>query len=287
MQFIDTITPSLPSQYYDTLKTVDNRSSWKDKPFQAANDWAAMYYQNAYATAMQNYMNEYNSPLQQMLRYQEAGINPFLAANDPGNMGSSPSGSAPRGNFSAPTSAQVTAANAGAVNQSVNSLNQTLKTAQGLYEYITYGRPLQEINLGTAGINQNIASNNELLAYYNQEAARSNAVIKDAEAAWATYWNLGRGPDGEDIANSPRGLYMFNSTERIAAQVDQLRSLVDVLYPAQADRARAAEALDSYKKQILEGQNDAILTLDTGNPERDAIIKQVLFWIQNRLQVKL
>lgn len=282
MQFIDPITPSQPSQYYDTLKTVDDRSSWKDKPFQAANDWATMYYQNAYNTALLNYQNEYNSPLNQMLRYQEAGINPFLASQDNGNMGQYHSGGTPRGNFTAPSKVQEVAA----VNQSVNSLNQTLKTAQGLYDYITYGRPLNQAEL-------NIQNWDAQRAKFDADSAQALALQREAESAWARYWNLGEegftDPEsgGMLMSQTPRAVYMEASTQRIGAQIDQLRSLVDVLYPAQADRARAAEALDSYKKQVLEGQNSAILHLDTGNPERDAIIKQVLFWIQNRLQVKL
>ena len=289
MEFIDSVTPSY-QQYHESLVqdvTGNKKYNYSDKAWQARNDWATMYYQNAYNQALLNYQNEYNTPLNQMLRYQEAGINPFLAAQDAGNMGSYPSGASPTGRFSAPSTPQTIQAISSAVNQSIGSLNNTLKTAQGLYEYITYGRPLQQINLGTAGIQQNIAGLNEQIAAYNVDAARSNALMKDAEASWSEYWNLGREYPGEDVAHSPRGIYMEQSTQRITAQIEQLKSLVDVLYPSQSDANEARAALTEYQKQVLQGQNDAILHLDTGNTERDAIIKQVLFWISNRLQVRI
>lgn len=292
MEFIDNITPSSYRAFYDNASPgdVSKYSDWHklgDRSYEQLGNYLSMYYQNAYNTALLNYQNQYNTPLQQMLRYQDAGINPFLAAQDAGNMGSAPSGAAPRGTFTAPTSAQTLQAKSAAVNQSISSLNSTLKTAQGIYEYISYGRPLQQINLGTAGIQQNIAGLNEQIAGYNLDAARSNATIKDAEALWSEYWNLGREYPGEDVAGSPRGIYMEQSTQRIAAQIDQLKSLVDVLYPSQADANEAKRALTLYQKEVMEGQNEAILHLDTGNPERDAIIRQVLFWLQNRLNVRI
>lgn len=278
MEFIDNITPSQPSMYYDTLKTVDDRSGWRDKPFQAANDWATMYYQNAYNTALVNYQNEYNSPLQQMLRYQDAGINPFLAAQDSGNMGAYHSGGTPRGNFTAPSKVQEAAA----VNQSVNTLNQTLKTAQSIYDYIQYGRPLNEAQL-------NISNWDAMRAKFEADSAQYQALQREAESAWARYWNLGEegyvDPEngGKLMSETPRAAYMEMSTQRIASQINQLESLVTVLYPSQKQANEARAALADYQKQVLEGQKGAILQLDTGDPTRDAILKQVLFWLGDKL----
>lgn len=278
MQFVDTITPSQPSQYYDTLKTIDDRSTWRDKPFQAANDWATMYYQNAYNTALLNYQNEYNTPLNQMLRYQEAGLNPFLAGQDAGNMGQYHSGGTPRGNFTAPTKVQEAAA----VNQSINTLNQSLKTAQSIYDYIQYGRPLNEAQL-------NIQNWDAMRVKFDADSAQYLALQREAESAWARYWNLGQegyvDPDNGDklMSETPRARYMELSTERLGAQIDQLQSLVKVLYPSQAEASKASAALNLYKKEVLEGQKGAILQLDTGDPTRDAILKQVLFWLGDKV----
>lgn len=277
MEFIDNVTPSSPSSFYDSLKSIDNKSTWSDKRFQAANDWAQMYYQNAYNTAMQNYMNEYNSPLQQMLRYQEAGLNPFLAANDPGNMGSSHSAAAPRGSFTSPSNVDKV----NAVNSAISQVNNTLKSAQQIYDYLTYGRPLQEFNVGIAG--------NELMkSKFEADSAQALSRTREADMAWSRYWNLGEEgftePDfgGKLMSQTPRARYMEMSTERISAQIGQLQSLVNVLYPSQASANDARAALSDYQRQIQEGQKDAILRINTGNESADAILKMICFWLLDR-----
>lgn len=277
MEFIDTQTPQSPRSYYDSMKQVNDSKYWSKYSNQAASDWATMYYQNAYNTALLNYQNEYNSPLQQMLRYQEAGINPFLAQTDAGNMSSTPSGAAPRGSASGvPSSTEI----ASSVNQGINSLVNVLKTAQGVYDYVQYGRPLQEFNVQTSG-------NEMMRSRFEADSAQALARQREAEMVWSRYWNLGEEsvPDGGgvSISETPRARYMQASTERISAQIDQLKSLVDVLYPSQQQANEARAALNDYQKQVLQGQNDAILMIDTGSPERDAILKQVLFWLGNKL----
>lgn len=49
---------------------------------------------------LMNMQNEYNSPARQMERYKEAGLSPWLAANNNGNASSSPQMQAPQSSYS-------------------------------------------------------------------------------------------------------------------------------------------------------------------------------------------
>ena len=283
MQFIDTITPSTGRQYAEQFEKIPiPRLFWNKRDEQTARDYMSLYYQNAYNTALLNYQNEYNSPLQQMLRYQEAGLNPFLAANDPGNMGSSHAGAAPRGSSASGDSpAQV----AGTFAQAVGQVNQTLQTAKTIYDYLKYGRPLQELNLESQGTNLDIKKVQKMIEDYNLESAQSNASTKNAEMQWSKYWNLGEdafNDTGGKVSESPRARYMDFSTQRIASQIDQLQALVKVLYPAQADAAKATSALNNLKREVLDGQKGAVLNLSTGDEKADSILHIVAYWLLDR-----
>lgn len=284
MQFVDNTTPSNYAGYYinaNPAKVADysNYSGLGDRTYEQLNNFLTMYYQNAYNSAILNYQNQYNSPLQQMLRYQEAGLNPFLAANEPGNMGSSPSGAAPRGSFTSPTKAQMMTAQSAMVNQAISSLNNTLKTAQGIYDYVKFGRPLQELNLQSS--------------FYDvsKSLADSDRAIMDArraasEEAFSRYWNTGEDSvvDGQNlrISESPRARYMEQSTQRISAQIEQLNAIINVLYPSQAERNKAGTALAVLQRQVLDGQKGAILNINTGNDTADSILKMVCYWLLNK-----
>lgn len=283
MEFIDNVTPSSGHSYWQEFENFSPRKLWNKRDEQTARDYMSMHYQNAYNTALLNYQNEYNSPLQQMLRYQEAGLNPFLAQNDSGNMGSAIPGANPRGSSAVtPSGTEI----AGSVNQGINALANVLRTAQGVYDYVQYGRPLQELNLQSNERRSDILLQ-QLDNYGIQGAILSEDLRKHAaEADWSQYWNYGPGffpEDSNRIQDSPRARYMEFSTERISAQIEQLKSLVDVLYPSQKQANEARAALSDYQRQVMEGQNDAILSIDTGDPQRDAILKQVLFWLGNKL----
>lgn len=263
MEFIDNVTPSL-NQYQQQLKNYDGSGGQTAR--QRANDWASMYYQNAYNLQMLNYMNEYNSPLQQMLRYQEAGINPFLAASNNGNMSSAPAAAAPKG-----SSDNGIADLQGAL-ATVDTLSDTLGQAKNIYDYLQYGRPLQEYKLTGSFLDNALKS-------YQGQISQANARRAQAEADFSQYWNLGQEFVDWSPENSPRAKYMQNSTDRIAAQIDQLEGLVNIIYPTQAEANSARSSLDSYRKEIMEGKNQAILNIDTGNETRDAILKLILFWL--------
>lgn len=278
MEFVDNVTPQSGRTYWHQFNQVPDEWLWNKRDEQTARDYMSMYYQNAYNTALLNYQNEYNSPLQQMLRYQEAGINPFLASTDAGNMGSAPGGAAPHGSSAQGDSpAQLAQMFQGSMNQVTNYLN----TAKDIYDYLEYGRPLSELRINTG--NQQLLN---LEQSYQNLATQGMILDQDltkhmADAAWSEYWNYA--PGTMEVEGSPRSMYMEQSTARISAQIEQLKSLVDVLYPSQKTANEARAALTDYQKQVLEGQNQAILDLDTGDAERDAILKQILFWLGNKL----
>lgn len=284
MQFVDNATPSNYAGYYinaNPAKVADYSDYHKlgDRSYEQLNNFLTMYYQNAYNSAILNYQNQYNSPLQQMLRYQEAGLNPFLAANEPGNMGSSPSGAAPRGSFTAPSKAQIAQSNVAMASQAINALNNTLKTAQGIYDYVKYGRPLQELNLqgGFYDVGK---------SQFDAERARQDSLRAADEEAFARYWNTGEDSviPGTDfrVSESPRARYMEQSTQRISAQIEQLNAIINVLYPSQAERNKAGTALAVLQKEVLDGQKGAILHINTGNDTADSILKMVCYWLLNK-----
>lgn len=258
LEFVDTSSAQNPQEYYNSLFQDLNGgkplTKYGDRSWEARKDWAAMYYENAYNTALLNYQNEYNSPLQQMLRYQEAGLNPFLAAQDSGNMGSTHPGATPRGGFTAPSSLDT-------IMKTIGGINDTVKTASQLYDYIRYGAPTNQLQMD--------------IARYNMGAAEARQTRERAEADWALYWNYGEdmGPNSVYVNGSPRAQYMANSTAYKAAQIEQLESLVKVIYPAQEEQMRALAALNDYKKQVMEGQYGAALNIDTGNKTADGILQ--------------
>ena len=223
MQFID---PSPSVEQYR------NQVGWhnSDQVKQMSQDWATMYYQNAYNTAVMNYMNEYNSPLEQMRRYQDAGLSPWLVAGEmaSGNMSSGPSGAAPRGHFTEANAAQKQAASI----QTINSLNDVVKSAADMYGTIRYGYPLQQQQLENMRIQgANLSQTGQNLGV-QFDILNENLRKYAAEADWAQYWNYPVGYGADNLAESPRARYMEFSTEFKAAQVKQISSLVGSLYPS-------------------------------------------------------
>ena len=208
-----------------------------------------------------NYQNEYNKPLNQMLRYQEAGISPWLVAGqaNPGNMDSSHAGAAPKGSFTAPTSVQKQAA---AV-QTLQSINQVVGSVIDTYNYMKYGAPTAAQQL------ENLQTQGNILG----ENFRKYA----AEADWAQYWNYPAGYGDINMQDSPRAKYMAFSAQEKAAHIAQLESLVETLYPSQAAANEARAALAVYQKEIQEGKYDAILQINTGYPALDNWLKLLAF----------
>lgn len=253
MEFTDSVTPSFDQYKQNMPYTFGATNPDKRDMFR---EWAQMYYPNAFQAALLNYQNEYDKPINQMLRYQEAGLNPY--SFQPSQSSSGASGSKPG----------VVAQTAGErVQNALKGIDSTVKaaaTAREIYDYVNYGRHTSQSNM--------------LRAFADASRAQS-------EADWAGYWNYGPGfgPNSVYVESSPRARYMEGSTQRIEAQVSQLNYLVDTLYPSQEEANRARAALQDYQKQIQQGNYDAILQIDTGNKTADAILKMLCMMLMNNI----
>lgn len=264
MEFVDTSTPSM-DQY---MSNVGPLITPKQKRA-AYQDYLQMYVPNAYNTAVLNYMNEYNLPVNQMLRYQQAGINPYAVA---GNM----SATSAEGKSGQASSYSGTSNRLKSVQNAISSIDTSAKlvaTAKEMYDYLKFGREASFANSLTAG--------------YNAEIARLRAESQGYQTTWDRYWNTGQDTfdeSGQPIYTGqnglpPRARYMQQSTEEKVAHIAQLEALVTILYPSQAEAAKATAALNDYKKQVMEGQSGAILSIDTGNETRDSILKLIAMWL--------
>lgn len=253
MEFIDNTTPSFEQYQQNMPYTFGATNPDKRDMFR---EWAQMYYPNAFQAALLNYQNEYDRPINQMLRYQEAGLNPYSFQPSQSSTGSA--GSKP-GVVSQTASERIKNAISG-----VQTTVDAARTASELYDYLKYGR---------------------WTSYYNMNAAQYQASIKGAEADWSNYWNYGPGygSNAVYVEGSPRARYMEGSTQRIEAQVAQLNYLVDSLYPSQEAANQARAALQDYTKQIQQGNYDAILQIDTGNKTADTILRMLAMMLLNNM----
>lgn len=259
MEFTDNVTPGYGTYWQNTV----NNSPWTvgraSKEADAYNQWAQLYYPNAFQVAMLNYQNEYDKPINQMLRWQEAGLNPYAfqpSQGASGAQGSKPGSGTP---FSSLQQDKVNTAL-----RAVSTSSQALSVARELYDYLNFGKEIRS---------------SELLR------AQADASRAQSEADWALYWNYGEGmgPNSPAVQSSPRAQYMANSSERISAQINQLNSLVDTLYPSQVEANAARAALQDYQKQIQQGNYDAILSINTGNKTVDAILRMLCMMIMNNI----
>lgn len=254
-------TPTF-GQYYSQTEgqnpwTVGKNSRSAD----VYRDWASLYYPNAFQASMLNYQNEYEKPINQMLRYQEAGLNPYsfqAQQSASGAQGSKP------GAFAATTQDKVQNAL-----KAASTLSSAVGIAKELYDYCQFG----------FGIRQN----EKAISASNLIRAQSEASKAQSEADWSLYWNYGQdfGPNAPYVQGSPRARYMEVSTNRIDRQVKQLDYFVDTLYPSQKEALEARAALQEYQKEIQQGNYDAILNINTGNKTADAILRMLAMMLMN------
>lgn len=263
-QFVDTVTPSFEEYEQQTSHGIELPSDKND----TYKEWLSLYAPNAFQAAMLNYQNEYNKPLNQMLRWQDAGLNPYAFQMSDSASGSQ--GAAPHALSSAPERMK---ARTDSLAKGVNSMFEAFGVAKELYDYMQYGRKEHFYNVGTA---ENRAS-----------ITQAQADAAWADMAWQMYWNYGRDSQdpatGYSVSESPRARYMENSTQRLESQIKQLDYMVDFLYPSQVEANEARAALLEYQKEIASGRNDAVLNINTGNPTRDAILKMLCYLLMDNV----
>lgn len=259
MEFNDNVTPSFEDYQ------AQNRQYWRmwhDSDKDAFMSWAQMYYPNAFQAAMLNYQNEYEKPVNQMLRYQEAGLNPYSFQHQSSASGSQGASPTPSFGFQEIRNKKMQNFLKG-----VQDIVQIVGSAKEVYDYMSYGRDRSFYQTSLAKTQADIAR-------WQEDIAQSNAY-------WTKYWNEGQNDlYGVDFTKSPRGIYMENSSQRIASQVEQIGYMVDFLYPSQVEANKARAALVEYQKQIEQGRYDAVLSIDTGNKNVDAFLRALcMFFI--------
>lgn len=263
-QFVDNVTPSFEEYQNQTSHGIALPSDKND----TYKEWLSLYAPNAFQAAMMNYQNEYNLPINQMLRWQQAGLNPYAFQMSDSASGSQ--GAAPHALSSAPERMK---ARTDSLAKGVNSMFEAFGVAKELYDYMQYGRKEHFYNVGSAN--------------YRSELLRAQADAAANELAWSNYWNLGvdsqEQTHGLNVSESPRARYMENSTQRLESQIKQLDYMVDFLYPSQVEANEARAALVEYQKEIASGRNDAVLSINTGNPTRDAILKMLCYLLMDNV----
>lgn len=261
----------------DTLFPGDsstrNQSGWIEQAFGpgkfSSKDWsdtktAAYNYllkqqEQAYNLELWNLQNEYNSPAAQMKRYQDAGLNPNLIYGQ-SNEAPAPASASASPFRSGGTQSKKTA---NAINM-INSFGQIVKQAKDIYDYATYGAPERQVALDTARWNQNlIIQRGQAQAYENMWQQYMLGLMEPGTAV--------------EIANSPRGKMQSVSYDLKQSQIDRLEAYIKMI-PDQQARTAALTALDHYRLKILQGQNDAVLNLSTGNETADAFLRAFIYF---------
>lgn len=149
----------------------DRGTNWKDST-KFAYEQLAQREANAFNVAMMNYQNEYNSPLEQMKRYQAAGINPYQQGAIQSVQSQSPAGSgAARGSASAvQESVMKIQAASSLVNGISNILDSTLSAKKDLIE-------LKSLPMLTQSKAWNESFKSGLLSY-NTEIAKTQSLLQ-------------------------------------------------------------------------------------------------------------
>lgn len=220
------------------------------------------YQEQAFQVALMNYQNEYNSPFQQMLRYQAAGLSPWLAYSQnqtpAAGISGNPSARAQAHGSSSPAQKMSSAASF------ISSAVGVARAAAQMYDYIKYGKEISSWSALEAGSR---AANVDIERRFNEWFSRGSGVTPLTEQTME-----------EVFANSIRGRQASARTYTQEEKVNQLKAIVDML-PDQKARTQALQALDNYRLQIMQGQNDAILNMNTGNQTIDSFIQLLAYWL--------
>lgn len=210
--------------------------------------------EQAFTEAMYNYNNWYNSDSQRMKRRSQAGLNPYGIEGSPAaSAAAAPSAPVVRSSGTATKAVQT----------SLQSVIGLLSQAREVYDLLSVKQPLAE-------------QQSKLLSHKIPAAL--------AEADWLYWLTYGDdfGPNSLLVNNSPRASLFNTQKQAVAGRASQLEFLVKNLYPSQESRNKALEALDNYRLEVMKGQNDAILNINTGYDTLDGILRLLAYWLNNR-----
>lgn len=274
MEFNDQVTPS----WQDYYSQMYNPNAPGLAPTQAQNrdwynSWLSMYMPNAFQAALLNYQNEYERPVNQMLRYQEAGLNPYSYQHQQSASGSQGAQIKP-----STDNQEMSLKRVQTMMNGVSSLSSALGAAKEIYDYINFGVEQQ-------GYRTSILAS-------QSEAANYEALLKGSDLNWQRYWNQGvdlpvtyydsNGQKHDFLpSHSPRAKYMQESTSRLRAQIAQLSYMVNTLYPSQTAANEARAALTNYLQEIEAGKNQAVLNINTGHKDLDAVLRFIVYLLKD------
>lgn len=237
------------------------RSDWTDTTT-AAYNYLLKQQEQAYNLELWKLQNEYNSPAAQMARYQDAGLNPNLI------YGQQNTAQAPASASASPfRSGQTQARRQQNALNLMSNMRAVIQDAYEVYKYFSpYERNMRSFEQSNAGITQR---------------------RYQAEADWIDYITYGRHrledpADLQYVPGSPRA-GMYNLQANIQEQnYYRLKAMADMI-PDQQARTQALKALDEKRLQIMQGQNDAILNIHTGNDTVDAWLKALMYFAMSKL----
>lgn len=229
----------------------------------AAYNYLMKQQEQAYNLELWKLTNEYNTPEAQMARYQQAGLNPNLIYGQ-SNTAQAPA-SASAGSFRPGNLQQKQAANT--LNM-IGQFRNIVAQAKDIWDYAKYGSEEHRL--------QNITE------FYKGALAKSQAGVAQLNELFEN-WLLGS-PDSPDYSGTRRGQmydvgYKLKQGQADVQEANYQRVLaLTKMIPDQQARTVALRALDEYRLKILEGQNDAILNLNTGNDTADAFLRAFLYF---------
>lgn len=222
----------------------------------AAYNYLMKQQEQAYNLELWNLQNEYNSPAAQMKRYQDAGLNPNLIYSQQ-NTAAAPQAASATGFRSAGTAAKHFQNGMNMIGQ----IMQTVKSARETYDYMKYGRAEHSWR-------------NSLLAYQGANASLENDWLQ---------WFMGRDPEGNIVTpGTPRRRLFETQLDTKSAEYERVKALTSII-PDQQARTQALKALDDYRLQMLQGQNDAVLNIHTGNETVDSWLKVLIYLAMSKI----
>lgn len=244
-----------------------NNRDWSDTSV-AAYNYLLKQQEQAYNLELWNLMNEYNTPAAQMKRYQDAGLNPNLIYGQ-SNTASSPQAASAMSFRSGNVQARKTANALDMIGQFRNIVQQ----AKDIWDYAKYGAKEHQL--------ENVTE------FYRGALTKSQAGISQLNELFEN-WLLGS-PDSPDYSGSRRG-QMYDLGYRIKqgqadlqdANYQRVLALTKMI-PDQQARLAALRALDEYRLKILQGQNDAVLNISTGNETADAFLRAFIYFGMSRI----
>lgn len=234
----------------------------------AAYNYLMKQQEQAYNLELWNLTNEYNSPAAQMKRYQDAGLNPNLIYGQ-SNTAQAPASASAAG-FRPGNLRQKQTANA---MDMIGQFRNIVAQAKDIWDYAKYGSEQHRLQ--------------NLTEFYRGALTKYQAGVAQINEKFEN-WLLGSS-DTPDYSVTRRG-QMYDVGYRIKqgqadlqdANYQRVLALTKMI-PDQQARLAALRALDEYRLRILQGQNDAVLNIHTGNETADAFLRAFIYFGMSRI----